>query len=301
MYSGSMSGIDRLLKKIDKYQQQHRLFGFLYAVLKKYGDDQAGNQAALITYYGFLSLFPLLLIFFTIIRLGFHHNIVLQQKIIESSLKYFPVVGQQLQNSIHASHRTGLSLVIEILIFLYGARGVASALQNACNHIWGVPLKDRPDFVHSLGRSIGLLLFGGVSLVLTTSGISYATTIGHGVYLLKTILVILSLGLNIGVFLLAFRLATAKVVKTKNLILGSIVTAVFWQILQIFGSLLVLHQFREASALYGTFALVLGVLFWFYLQAEITLYAIEINVVRIKKLWPRSFFEPSQSSTGKTN
>ncbi len=41
-----------------------------------------------------------------------------------------------------------------------------------------------------------------------------------------------------------------------------------------------------------TFAVVLGLLAWLYLEAELTLYAVEINVVRTYRLWPRSIAPP---------
>jgi len=52
------------------------------------------------------------------------------------------------------------------------------------------------------------------------------------------------------------------------------------------------HQIAHASPLYGTFATVLGLIAWLYLQAQLMLYAIEINVVRAYQLWPRSLTPP---------
>ncbi len=283
-----MLSISKIPRRFDDYQKRHTGLSFLIAVLKKYGDDQAGNQAALITYYAFVSLFPLLLVFFTVLGSGLKHHAQLQERIINSVLQYFPVIGQQLQNNIHGIHRAGLSLVVEIIIVLYGARGVANTLQNACNHLWDVPPKLRPGFPSNLIRSMELIVGGGLGLVLTTTGLSYATGIGHRSALVKLPLVVIALLLNCLVFLLVFRIATAPSIKTKSLILGAVVSAVFWQILQTIGSFLVLHEFREASAVYGIFALVLGLLFWFYIQTQFTLYAMEINIVRVKKLWPRS-------------
>jgi membrane protein len=284
-----MSVIEWLPKKLDKYQQRHNFISFLVAVMKKYGDDQAGTQAALITFYGFLSLFPLLLVFFTVISRLLNHYPHLQQRVITAVLQYFPIAASQLQHNIHSSHREGLSLIVEILIFIYGARGVAGSLQNACNHIWAIPPKERPGFPKNLLRSMGLIAAGGTGLVLTTTGLSYITAIGRDDLLVKLLLAVIAFVLNLGVFLTIFRFATSSSIKTSKLVLGAIVSAILWQVLQAFGSFLVLHEFRQASALYGIFALVLGLLFWFSIQAQFTLYAIEINVVRVKKLWPVSF------------
>ena len=54
--------VNRVIAWTDRLQRRHGVLGFPYAVVKKYGDDAGGRQAALITYYGFLSIFPLLLL-----------------------------------------------------------------------------------------------------------------------------------------------------------------------------------------------------------------------------------------------
>jgi hypothetical protein len=43
---------------------------------------------------------------------------------------------------------------------------------------------------------------------------------------------------------------------------------------------------------YGVFGVVLGLLAWLYLQAQFTLYAVEANVVSVRRLWPRSLAPP---------
>ena len=101
-----------------------------------------------------------------------------------------------------------------------------------------------------------------------------------------------SLVLNFGLFWLAFRLATAKEITWRQLWLGAAISAVIWQILQAFGGYFLSHQIAHASPLYGTFAFVLGLIAWLYLQAQLTLYAVEINVVRAYRLWPRSLAPP---------
>ena len=89
----------------------------------------------------------------------------------------------------------------------------------------------------------------------------------------------MSLVLNIGVFWLAFRLGTAPEIGWRQLRLGAVIGGVIWQVLQDVGGYFVSHQLAHASPVYGTFAVVIGLLAWLYLEAELTLYAVEINVV----------------------
>jgi uncharacterized BrkB/YihY/UPF0761 family membrane protein len=111
---------------------------------------------------------------------------------------------------------------------------------------------------------------------------------GAGAYIAATAV---SLLLNVGLFWLAFRMATASEIRTRDLLLSAILAAVAWQALQLLGGYFIGHQLKSNSA-YGVFGIVLGLLAWFYLQAQITLYVAELNVVRVRRLWPRSLDPP---------
>ena len=93
---------------------------------------------------------------------------------------------------------------------------------------------------------------------------------------------------NVGLFLLAFRVLTPQQIPTRQLLAGALVAGVAWQVLQAVGGFLVGHYLRHTSQVYGGFAIVLGLLFWLYLGARLTLYAAEVNVVAARRLWPRS-------------
>ena len=108
--------MQRLLDRIDAFQQRHRFPGFIFAVLKKFGDDSAGSLSALITYYAFLSLFPLLLVLVTVLGYVLHGNQDLQRRIIDSALGDFPVIGQQLRDNISSVKGNGIGLVVGILV-----------------------------------------------------------------------------------------------------------------------------------------------------------------------------------------
>lgn len=130
----------------------------------------------------------------------------------------------------------------------------------------------------------------GLGTIVTTSlsGLGGGVgTIGAG---LRVAAVTLALVLNMALFWLAFRLATAREVPSRDLRLGAILTAIAWQALQIFGSYLVAHELRHATQVYGLFGIVLGLASWLYLQAQVTLYLAEADVVRTRRLWPRSYF-----------
>jgi membrane protein len=283
----------KLLQRADQIQQGRPWLAFGIAAWKKFGDDQAGNLAALVAYYAFFSIFPLLLVLDTVLQLVLRGDPALQHKLLNSALSQYPIIGNQLHKHVHTLSGTGIALVIGLIGTFYGARGVASAIQNALNTAWEVPFTRRPGFPWSLLRTLGLLLVVGPGLVLTILLSGAASGAGHvlpGVAA-SVLAIVVSLVLNIGVFWLAFRLGTAREVGARSLLLGAVLAAIIWQILQYFGTYLVSHELKTNSA-YGTFGVVLGLLAWFYIQAELTLYAVEINVVRVQRLWPRSMFPP---------
>jgi membrane protein len=289
-----MNAAQKALHSLDRLQQRWPGLAFPVAVWKKFGDDQAGNLAALVAYYAFASLFPLLLVLVTVLDLVLGHNPALREKILDSAFGQFPVIGPQLKANVHSLHETGAALAAGLILTFLGARGVAGAAQNALNTVWGVPYVRRPGFPWSVLRSITMIIVVGTGILATSllSGLAGGTAhvlTGAGAYVGA---IAVSLLLNVGLFWLGFRLATAREVTARELFLGAVLAAVIWQILQLLGGYLIAHQLARSSSLYGVFGLVLGLLAWLYLQAQFTLYAVEAAVVRARRLWPRTLFPP---------
>jgi membrane protein len=287
-----MSRLDRVLRAADRLQQRQRWLAFGVAAWKKFSDDQAGNLAALIAYYAFAAIFPLLLVLVTVLDIVLSHYPALQKRLLSSALASYPIIGGQLKQNVHALDWTGAALVIGLIFMFLGARGIAAAAQNAMNAAWEVPFSARPGFPGALLRSVSWMVVVGVGQIVTVtlSGIAGGHVIsGVGAHIGAAAV---SLLLNVGLFWAGFRLATAPSVATRDLRLGAFIAAPAWQVLQLAGGYVVAHQLARASSLYGTFGIVLGLLAWLYLQAQITLYAVEINVVKVRRLWPRSLFPP---------
>ena len=279
--------INERLHALDRRQQQRPRISFLAAVIKKFGDDQAGQLAALIAYYGFVSLFPLLLVLVTILGFVLQGDPGEQKRILDGALGQFPIVSDQLK--LHSLTGSGIGLTIGVLGSLLAGMGITGATQNAFNRIWSVPFKDRPNFVSAHLRGLGMLvILGTLSIVSTTA----AGFVGSSSHAAPDVIVgvLLAFALNLALFMTAFRLLTAVEVGWRDLLPGVIVASVFWQLLQHLGGFYIDHELKHTGPLYGTFALVLGLLAWLYLGAQLTIFAAEINVVRLRKLWPRSFF-----------
>lgn len=280
--------IQQLLSKLDAFQRKHKPMAFPYAVVKKYGDDDSGHQSALITYYGFLSLFPLLIVATSVIDLISRHNAHLRESLLTNIDKYFPIVGDQLQSNLSGNSKTGLALAIGIIVALYGARGIADAVRSVLDHAWAVPRVKRTGFPMNILKSVGMLVGAGLGLLVTAILTGYtASALGHAWYV-RIIPVVVNIGLLYLIFMYVFYIGTSRRFARKDLRMGALTAAIGLLLLQYLGAVLIKHQLHNLQGLYGQFALVLSLLFWIYLQAQVFTYAIEINTVHTYKLWPRS-------------
>jgi len=282
--------VDRTLERMDDFQRRHRWAAFPFAVMKKFGDDDAGNLASLLTLYAFLSMFLLLMVFATVLGFVLHDNLDLQTKLIKTVLGQFPVIGDQIQ--VKSLDRSGLALIIGVVGALYSGLGVVRITQQSMDEVWDIPKKLRPNFLNSIMRALLMLGVFGAAILLATflSGLATAVS-GYGAWA-KVGTILAATALNIGVFLVAFKILTVAKVSWRDVVPGAIVAGVTWEILQLTGTYLVGHQLKNASNVYGAFALVIGLLWWLKIGAQVTLYAAEINVVRVKHLYPRGMREP---------
>lgn len=280
-----------ITERLDRFQQKHPGSGFPLAVIYKYVDDSGGYLAALITYYAFISIFPLLLLASTVLSFVLMGNTDLQSRILDSALQQFPVVGEQLADPRRLSGGT-LGLVIGILGSLYGALGVAQAAQYAMNTAWHVPRHNRPNPLKGRGRGLVLLGTAGVAILGTTALSTVGGIGGRFGTLAGLVLVVGSVAINFGVFLMVFRVATARDLSVRDVAPGALAAAVVWQLLQSFGIVYVQHVIRTASATNGVFALVLGLLAFLYVASVVIVFCVEVNVVLVDELYPRSLLSP---------
>ncbi|MFN2590454.1 MAG: YihY/virulence factor BrkB family protein [Actinomycetota bacterium] len=282
--------IQRVLGRVDEFQQRKRFLAFPFAVLKKFGDDRAGNLAALMAYYGFFSLFPLLLVMVSVLGLLLRGNPELQQRIVDSTLAQFPIIGDQLQRNVGAlgGEGAGVTLGIGTITALWAGLGVMQASQNALNTVWDVPRKDRPNFLQTRLRSLIMLLVLGSVVIASTLLSGLGTATGSLGVLLRVVGLAGSLLINVGGYLVAYRVLTDRPLRWADVAVGAIFAGIVWTALHALGNFYIGHMLKNSSALYGFFAFVLGLLAWFYLGSQITLLGAEVNVVRKNRLWPRS-------------
>ncbi len=284
-----------LTERLDAFQRRHTWASFPLGVIYKFFDDQGPYLAALITYYGFLSLFPLLLLLTSVLGFVFENNPDMQQQILDSALSQFPIIGEQLGRPQGLEGSVG-AIVVGGLIALYGGLGFAQALQNSMYVTWAVPRHRRPNPFLARLKSLGLVAMFGLSVVLTTT----LSTLGSNAEFFGTSVggrtTLGALGVSIlvnwAIFVVMFRIFRPTGVRRRDVVPGALVAAAIWQLLQWYGATIVGNVVRDAGTSYGVFALVLGLLAWIFIAASGVVIGSEVNVVRAKRLYPRALLTP---------
>ncbi len=276
---------------VDRFQRRHPVIGFPIAVVYKFFDDFGGYLCALLTYYGFLSLFPALLLLSTGLSIVLDGHPTWQEKILDSALSEFPIVGDELRTTGTLGGGGPLGLLVGGGAALYGGLGVGQALQYANNTAWMVPRNSRPNPFASRGRGLLLLLIAALTIVVTT---------GASTYLQRLVsdgstgwaITLMSIVVNTYVISVVLRLMTSKELGILDVLPGSAIAALGWQGMQVVGAAYVSSVIERASDLNSVFAIVLGLFVFLYTMAVIIMLGVEVNVVRKERLWPRALLTP---------
>jgi YihY family inner membrane protein len=282
---------ERQVRRVDRFQQRHAVIGFPWAVLQKFGNDQAGSKAALMAYYGLFALFPLLLLFTTILGFVLSGDPALRHQLINSALGNFPVIGDQLRSEAHPLRGNTVALAFGIAGTIYGSLGIGLASQNAMNTVWNIPYVRWPNIWKRYLRTFGIIGILGLTSLTSTVLAAFTTAVAHGA---GAVIVgaAAAAAVNFGLFLLAFMVLTAEQLRVRDVVLGAAIASVFWEALQLAGTWYVSRALRHAGPVYGFFAVVIALLSWLAFGAQLVLWAAEINVVRRYHLWPRSITQP---------
>ena len=284
-----------LVDRVDAWQRRHRVVGIPLAVAYKFFDDQGGYLAAVITYYAFIAIFPLMLIGSSVLGFVLQGHPDLQQRILTSALAQFPIVGDQLGRPEGLRGSTS-AVIIGSVTALYGVIGLGQAAHNAINVCWAIPRNSRLNPIVSRLRSLVWIVGAGLALVLIALLSSVGSHLGvlgrdfgtetHWVALL------LSVTINTYVLALMMRLSTPREDRLRAVLPGAALIAVLWQVLQLVGGLYVEHVIKKASEMNAAFALVLGLLALIYIATTLAMLGLEVNVVLVKKLYPRALLTP---------
>ncbi|MFN0089060.1 MAG: YihY/virulence factor BrkB family protein [Acidimicrobiales bacterium] len=274
------------LARLDALQQQTRPLAFVVAVLRKFGDDQAGKLAALVAYYGFFSIFPLILALVSVLGITLRGRPDLQADVVDSVLGSVPVLGSSLEQG--ALPGSGLALAVGLAGALWAGMAAMEAVYNAMNEVWDVPMSARRSLPARRARVLLMLVVIGLGLVGSTLLGGLATALDAVPFAGRFGLLAASIVNNALLFLLSFRILCDRRLEWSWLWPGALLAGAANWALQTFGFALMSRRLSGAGDTYGAFGAVIGLLSWFFLVGQITIFCAEVNVVRARRLWPRS-------------
>jgi len=278
--------VNRVIARADRLQRRRSVLGFPYAVVKKYGDDEGGREAALITYYGFLSIFPLLLLAVAALSRVLADHPDLHQRLITA------IVPQALRSTVEHSVTTlptsAIPFAAGLVGLLFSGTGVVFSAYQTLNHVAAVPHRLRAGFVSRYVRvfvMLALLLLGALAvgaLTVLITALPGVPGVQRAAALLGSALVVFA------VLLLGARLLLARPAPVRALWPGAILGAAAVTVVLNVGAPLLARLVTRAGPVYGSFATVAGMFALLYLVSQALVNAAEVAAVRHARLWPRA-------------
>jgi YihY family inner membrane protein len=294
-----MNPAERVIKRVDGWQQRFTPAGFIFGVTKKFGDDNGGVLVANLTYTAFVTLFPLLLVFTTILGLVAVYDPGFKTAAENAVADQVPVLGHTLTSQVGTLKKSSvIGLIVGLVVTIWGSMGLAQAGLFTMGHVWNLPGPERPNFLTRVARSMMFLGLLAVGVIATTTLASLSTYGGNQPLSFLAFAEAGAAVVNAGMFVGAFRILTPRAVETRDLVRGAVIGGMLWTVLQVLGTYLV-HHFLHSDSVYGEFASVLGLVAWLYLVARIVVYCAEVNVVLARRLWPRSILQPPLTEADK--
>jgi membrane protein len=285
-FEGLSGRVNRIIAWADRLQREHGVLGFPYAVVKKYGDDEGGRQAALITYYGFLSIFPLLLLGVAVLSRVLADHPDLRQRLVTA------IVPQALRSTVEHSLATLPASTIPFIAGLIGlllsGTGVVFSAYQTLNHVAAVPYRQRAGFFSRYLRVFAVLVMLLLGALATGALTVVATALPGQPGVQRAAAVLGSALVVFAVLLLGAKLLLARPAPVRALWPGAVLGAAAVTVVLNAGAPLLARLVARAGPIYGSFATVAGMFALLYLVGQALVYAAEVAAVRYARLWPRA-------------
>jgi YihY family inner membrane protein len=282
---GGKPDVKAKLDKADDFQQKHKPLAIAVATFRKFSEDQSTGLASQIAFWAFFSIFPLFLVLVTL--LGFFLPSGTKKDVLGNISQMLPLIDPSSVGSLGGSW---LALIVGLLTALWSGTGVVRTIQTAFNSVWEVPMKERPKLVEQVGRSVAVLVTLGLGLVVSTLVSGLITGTANGLHLgivAQLIGYVITIALDVGLFIAAYRILTDRDVSVRDVLPGAVLAGVVFWVLQQLSSFIISSRLQSAGSTYGTFATVIVILWWFYIQGIVSMLGAQLNVVLKEHLYPR--------------
>ncbi len=275
-----------LKKRFNGIRRRHPFLDHAIRAWQHYGDRRGNELAGAVTYFAFLSFFPLLALTFAVVGFLADAYPPIEQQVTAALTTYLPgLVGNgsgqiQVQQLLEAREA---ALGLGALGLLYSGLGWVDGLREALRQVFVLPVRAGNLVVKKLTDLVALLTLGvGALLALTVSTVATALTafvldaVGVGESFLAQLLFrvlapLLSIGVTTLMLVLVFTRLPGRVVPWREAIEGAVLGAVVIQILLLVGGALIGRT--TANPVYAPVAVVVGLLVWMNLVSRVTLLA----------------------------
>ncbi len=284
--------------RVRALRSRHRSVDVVVEMLDGWRLHQSGRNASLLSFWAFLSIFPLLLVATTILGFVLEGNPDLQERIVDGALAEIPVLGEQLRDDPASLDGNIWVLIVGLLGALWASTRAFVGLQTALDDVWEIPIDDRPGMPVQRGKAlVGIAIIGasqvaavGISTVVHSAGLPGIS---------RFLLVLATTVIHIVVIAAMYRFLTSAPTTWRTVWIGAVVAGIVFGVIQHYATALVGRITDNATATYGQFALVLGLVTWLGLLAITTLMCAELNaaVVRCRERPAPIAAENDQSSS----
>ena len=235
-----------------------------------------GRNATVVAHFGFLSVFPLLLVATTILGFVLQNRPQLRENIIDSALAQLPMIGESIANDPSTLQGSVVVLILGMAAALWAGMKAFVALQGSLDDVAEVPLDDRPNLLKSRLRALlGVGIVGGAQVAtgVLTSLVGATTLFGIG----KALIILAAVVVNVLVLAASYRWLCSARPTWRAVAPGAIIGGFFFSGFQLIGTAVVGRAVAKASPVYGGFATVIGLLTWLSLHATVALWCAEVN------------------------
>ena len=275
-------GFSRLL---DRVQSKVPAVAFGYAVFKKYADDEGSRLAALLAYYTFLSLFPLLIGGLAVLNTVLVNRPDLVMRVVSD------VVPEEYQSQVISAYQalpaSGGAYAIAVVGLLLAGTGGVFSLYAMVNQVFAVPYRFRYGFGPRYLMVFLLVLVLGIGVLVVVIGSAILTNVAEVAFILHLGGWVLVWLVAFGVLLTAPRVLARRRLELREIWLGAALGALAMTLFFSLGSLVVARFIASSSAVYGVFATVVGIFSVMFITSNAVVFSYEIGVVHALKLWPR--------------
>ncbi|HEY4608999.1 MAG TPA: YhjD/YihY/BrkB family envelope integrity protein, partial [Ilumatobacteraceae bacterium] len=265
---------------------KHRTADVAVRTIEGYRDHRSARNATTIAYFGFISVFPLMLVFTTVLGFVLHDNVTLKTDIQDSALAQLPFIGEQIASDPTQLHGSIAALIVGLLVSLWGGMKAFVAVHSALDDIGEQPLDERSNlFLTRVRALLGIAYVGGAQVAGAFLA-SLASITGVG-FITEVLLIVSTALVNTVVLALTYRWLRTAWPSWRSTLPGAIVGGVIFTAMQLLGVAIVGRAIAKASPVYGNFAAVIGLLTWLSLHAVVALGGAELNAALSTTAQPR--------------